>query len=295
MGICSEATLQNDANRRIIFKSVFIKESPSGKVMITEITRQDIFDKFINGINLIDKEETLAESLFSTKPQTFYYNSKMPYYGRLDELSFLKRLYRLDNLPSDDHRFKTFEQDFIQHRITNKDWEDGWVFKDIRFPLGKGSDQDLLDFLCMVFSPSVRLANPIWEEYLVDINALLKKYGYELYENEKISGHSSYKWRIFSDDTLLTTQIENLKTDNFNSRYIENQLKIMLENMDNSSDIVIGKAKELIETCCKTILESEYSNDDSLPLQVLVGNTCKHLGYETKNERYDTDEKKITG
>lgn len=43
----------------------------------------------------------------------------------------------------------------------------------------------------------------------------------------------------------------------FSSEYINKQMSIMLENQSTNPTEAIGKAKELIESCCKTILEKE--------------------------------------
>lgn len=43
----------------------------------------------------------------------------------------------------------------------------------------------------------------------------------------------------------------------FSSEYINKQMSIMLENQSTNPTEAIGKAKELVESCCKTILEKE--------------------------------------
>jgi hypothetical protein len=50
------------------------------------------------------------------------------WWGRLDEIAFLKRLYSLDFLPSTDNRRHDAEGDIIQHRVANHDWADDWMF-----------------------------------------------------------------------------------------------------------------------------------------------------------------------
>ena len=64
---------------------------------ITEITKSDILELFQNGLEI--------ENFFQT--ETVMYN----YYGRLEEIDFLKRLYNLDKMPSIDSRFANAEQD----------------------------------------------------------------------------------------------------------------------------------------------------------------------------------------
>ncbi|MDR3057671.1 MAG: hypothetical protein LBU84_05965 [Prevotella sp.] len=145
---------------------------------ITEITRRDIIELFRGGYVLIGDEKV------------FY-----PYYGRLTELDFLKKLYPLDKIPSDDTRFENAEKDIRQHTINNQDWESDWIFTDDRFELLKGSDITLLNFLCAVFHPENRLEKGCWKEYLRKINNFIKIDGYELYESSKISGRIIYSWR----------------------------------------------------------------------------------------------------
>ena len=58
---------------------------------ITEITKRDILDLFKNGLEIDDFFET----------RTVPY----PYFGRFEELDFLKRLYELRDMPSNDARY----------------------------------------------------------------------------------------------------------------------------------------------------------------------------------------------
>ena len=46
-----------------------------------------------------------------------------PFHGRLDLISFLKRIWELSSMPSTDHRFKDAEGDIWQHLINWADWE----------------------------------------------------------------------------------------------------------------------------------------------------------------------------
>lgn len=70
-----------------------------------------------------------------------------PWWGRLDEVEFLGRVYDLEALSSTDLRFKTASGDIRQHRFNNLDWDDTWVFSDSRFQLMSGPDEVLLGFL----------------------------------------------------------------------------------------------------------------------------------------------------
>ena len=80
---------------------------------ITEITKRDILDLFKNGLEIDDFFET----------RTVPY----PYFGRFEELDFLKRLYELRDMPSNDARYENAEQDIWQHTVNNDDYPDCWA------------------------------------------------------------------------------------------------------------------------------------------------------------------------
>lgn len=151
---------------------------------ISEITKRDILDLFENGIDIPDYWET----------QRVTYN----FYGRQEEIEFLKRLYDLENMPSLDSRFSDAESDIWQHTVNNDDYSPCWVFEDERFQLKNGSDEVYLKFICEIFHPAVREEKGYWKEFLEEINRLLKNDGYELYPAEKISNRDVYGWRIYS-------------------------------------------------------------------------------------------------
>lgn len=65
---------------------------------ITEITRRDIIDEMMR--------------------------QDINWFGRLEEIEFLKRLYDIETLPSNDPRYDNMLADIRQHRVNNDDWED---------------------------------------------------------------------------------------------------------------------------------------------------------------------------
>lgn len=67
---------------------------------ISEITKRDIYDLFRNGIDI--------DEWFEKK------NVKYTYFGRWNEIEFLKRLYNLKNMRSIDSRFPDAESDIWQ-------------------------------------------------------------------------------------------------------------------------------------------------------------------------------------
>ncbi len=148
---------------------------------ITEITKRDIYEMFREGIT--------DYGIFDLKVD-------YPYYGRLDEIEFLERLYNLHEMESSDSRYSNAHGDIIQHTINNDDYSYCWVFTDDRFQLNKGSDEIYLKFLCEVFHPYVRDEQRDWNRFFYEINKLIRVDGYELYSKEKISGRDIYGWRL---------------------------------------------------------------------------------------------------
>ena len=158
---------------------------------ITEITKRDIEELFRDGLEI--------DEIFISTTVKYYY------YGCLEEIEFLKRLYSLSKLPSFDSRLKNAEEDIRRHTLANDDWLPCWVFEDERFPLKNGSDEEYLRFLCEVFHPAVRVEKGYWEKFLSQINTLLQSDGYELYSSAKLSNRDVYDWRNFypEDNSLF--------------------------------------------------------------------------------------------
>ncbi|MGW6569810.1 AbiJ-related protein [Streptomyces sp. NPDC054975] len=142
--------------------------SPATQV-ITEVTRRRLFD-------------ALRAAPFSWS-------------GSLDEVSFLRRIYDLDRLPSFDTRFATAEGDIVQHRFNNADWQDDWVFTDSRFGLADGPDVVLLRFLAEMIHPAVRTDSHDVEHLLALISDGLEPDGYALRPGSIVSGYPVYEAR----------------------------------------------------------------------------------------------------
>ena len=92
---------------------------------ITDLTRRDIIDLIVNNI--------------ATEPLGEIYPFR--WYGRLDDVRFLERLYNLTKLPSKDYRYKDASGDIYQHRINNYDMDYDWVFYDNRFNIKNSDDE----------------------------------------------------------------------------------------------------------------------------------------------------------
>ena len=152
---------------------------------ISDLTKRDICRLFQHGF---------IEDLGNTEA-----NVKYVYYGCLDEIDFLSRIYDLNSIPSYDSRYEDAEGDIIQHTINNYDYEWCWVFNDDRFKLSKGDDEVYLNFLSEIFHPEVRNENMRWRDFLSKVNTFLICDGYELYSCRKISGREIFGWRIYDE------------------------------------------------------------------------------------------------
>ncbi len=84
--------------------------------------------------------------------------------------------------------------------------------------------------------------------------------------------------RVFSSRRFSLSAIaENLK-EQFSSEYLNAQINMMLSMTESNPTEAIGKAKELIESCCKTILDSRgIVWDKNWDVGQLIGETLKLL------------------
>lgn len=237
---------------------------------ISEITRRDIVDLFSIGLEAPD------DPLF---------NFHLFWSGRMNEEIFLSRLYDLHSMPSTDKRFKDAFGDIQQHRTNNDDWDNDWIFYDPRFDLFHAPDEQLLNFLCEIFHPAIRSEHQNWEAFLSRINELLSPDGFSIVEKSKISGRSVFGWeRIGNKNLIATTQAKEIEQE-FNSKYISSQISIMNDSIEIAPNVAIGKAKELLETCCKTILnEQQIPYSSELDLTQLMKRTCESIGLSAKKQ-----------
>jgi hypothetical protein len=200
------------------------------------------------------------------------------WHGRLEETEFLSRLYDLENIPSTDGRFNSALGDIWQHRINNYDWDDNWVFNDKRFDLMHCDDVPFLQFLCEMLHPIVRNDTTQVAKLHQLFNEYLSKDNFELVEKTRISDRPIF---IGRHKLLGNTTIEKSKKEISNylsDEYVLKQINIMEGAIENSPELAIGTAKELIETICHTILtERLIETDKNWDLLQLLKQTTKQL------------------
>lgn len=119
--------------------------------------------------------------------------TQISWYGSMEQNHFLGRLFDLTNLPSNDSRYDTADEDIYKHTVLNNDWADDWVFTDRRFNLLHTDDDVFLDFLCLTLHPTVRTDNANALILLEIYNNNISKYGIIIAENGDIAGKPTYK------------------------------------------------------------------------------------------------------
>ncbi|AXY74308.1 hypothetical protein D3H65_10115 [Paraflavitalea soli] len=199
--------------------------------------------------------------------------------GRLEETEFLSRMYDLNKMQSNDDHYSNMAGDIWQHRINNPyDWPDDWVFTDSRLNLLNCDDAVLLNFLCEMIHPVVRGDASEVNRLLQMFNQNLKSDGFEIIEKSRISNRPLFVGRkmIIGGASIIRQTAELKKM--LSEEYVFQQINLMESSIENSPHIAIGLAKELIETCCKSIFNERNENyDKGWDLQKLMKETAKLL------------------
>ena len=207
--------------------------------------------------------------------------TKIHWSGDMDEDDFLKRIYDLDSLPSHDSRFKNAAGDIWQHRINNDDWDDDWIFDDARFDLDKCSASKFLRFLCATVHPRVRSDSEQAWRLVREYNNRLRHAGWQLVKSGEIAERPCFKVKLISiiDEHLMSNSDETAKA--LESEEMAKQIHKMREYIDTDPAEAIGKAKEYVESCCKSILAqsrkdtAEYSKLDITNLNKMIAKELK--------------------
>ncbi len=196
----------------------------------------------------------------------------------MEEPEFLSRLFNLGSLPSRDYRFPDAGGDIWQHRVNNFDWDDDWVFYDSRFNLMNGDDETFLTFLCETIHPVVR-PDPVDAERICQLyNQYLKNDGFQIVEKTRLSGKPVFIGRYVGVGITPAVSAVKHTLGGTDPGYIAQQITRMEASVLNDPALAIGTAKELVETCCKTILEArDVSFSKSADLPELIKLTTKEL------------------
>lgn len=198
--------------------------------------------------------------------------------GRLNDYDFLSRLYTLGSMPSYDSRYDTASADIWQHSVNNDDYGLNWVFDDPRFSLLSCSDQEFLDFLVETIHPLVRPEKDTAEKLVQHFNDQLVKVGFSLFEVDKIAGRAKFEAKLIGK---FESQIDRALTaaSVLSSNWMQQEITRIHKAVDSDPSLAIGTAKDLVESCCKSILQEmghKFDKTDDLPK--LSKEMCKALG-----------------
>lgn len=124
----------------------------------------------------------------------FYGKYADGYYGDddLNIVNFLKQIWDLPTMPSEDPRFRNAEADATQHLINNDDWDTDYIFEK-RFNLLAGDQKYFIKFVELVVSPIVRYDREEMEKYVVLINTAFKPAQCELAVEDYLDGEPVYR------------------------------------------------------------------------------------------------------
>lgn len=187
--------------------------------------------------------------------------------GALDDVEFLSRLYDLHALPSHDNRFKDASADIWQHRVNNDDWDQYWIFLDERFHLKDGPPELFLRFLCESVHPVVRPDREEAVKLVSHFNEQLRQVGWEIYEVERIAGRPRFAFRRMTNHGGRAVLRARNVADSLDAGWMAKEIERLENGIDRDPALAIGTAKELVETCCKTILTNRgvaFSKSDDL-------------------------------
>lgn len=190
------------------------------------------------------------------------------WYGALDEVAFLSRVFDLTSLPSCDSRYQNAEQDIWQHCVNNFDWSKDWIYSDPRFRL-YAADQDIfLKFICEILHPIVRKDDAEQDALARAFNGHLRADGWELVEDAIIDGRPAYvpQRKVHA----LGRSVQRIKAvaATLNSDTLYEDLRRLERIGDREPGEAIALAKEIVESCCKLILDDRkvtYSERAEIP------------------------------
>lgn len=187
--------------------------------------------------------------------------------GPLSDVEFLSRLYDLESRPSTDSRFPDASGDIWQHTVNNDDWDADWVFTDKRFNLLGGPPEPFLRFLCEIVHPVIRPDRDGIMRIVSHFNDQLRRAGWELAEEERIGGRPRFSFRRMTNHGARSVSRARTVAEALDAGWMAKEIQRLENAVDADPDLAIGTAKELVETCCKTILANrgvEYGKSADL-------------------------------
>lgn len=176
------------------------------------------------------------------------------WWGVLNDVEFLSRIFDLQAMPSYDGRYDDAAGDIWQHCINNEDWEQDWIFSDERFNLLNGPVDTFLRFLCEMVHPVIRPDKNEAIKLVSHFNDQLRQAGWEIYEEEKIAGRPRFSYRPVTHNGSRAVTRARTVADALDAGWMAKEIERLENAVDSDPALAIGTAKDLVESCCKTIL-----------------------------------------
>ena len=142
----------------------------------------------------------------------------------------------------------------------------------------------------------VKLLDDLLEYYEV-------RYSLEIESEDKAYNGSTYKSlynkckEIIEREKQYSKKFSKVSEElkkKFSSKYMNQQIDLMVAMCNENPTEAIGKSKELLESCCKTIIESNGEIiKDSINMGQLVKQTLSSLNIPNKSVAMDLEEEKI--
>lgn len=123
-------------------------------------------------------------------------------------VDFLKMIWDLPTMPSEDPRFKNAEADAIQHLVNNDDWDLTYTFEQ-RFNLLAGDVGYFVKFVEACVSPFVRSNADEIKQYVNEINPLLNKDNCELAIEDYIDDNPHFLIKLGTGFSFERKNIES--------------------------------------------------------------------------------------
>lgn len=175
--------------------------------------------------------------------------------GSLEDTEFLERIFDLEKLPSNDPRFPNAAGDIWQHRVANPDdWPDDWVFLDPRFDLLRCPDDLFMRFISEMVHPVVRPDRDAALRLVSHFNEQLKGTGWELVEHDMIAGRPRFVGSRVGSNIRRSQSRARSVADALDAGWMQKEIQRLELAVERDPALAIGTAKELVESCCKTIL-----------------------------------------
>lgn len=204
---------------------------------------------------------------------------RVSWMGTLEDTEFLQRIYDLESLPSHDSRFDNANGDIWQHRVNNYDWDDDWVYDDSRFNLLHGPTDTFLRFLCEIVHPVVRPDQDESRKLVRYFNDQLQLEGWQIVEEGEIAGRPCFVARHIRSESSQLVSRAHLVATALDADWMKNEIRRLQEAIEHDPALAIGTAKDLVETCCKSILSDRGVQ---IPRAVNLPKLTKLLAKELK-------------